>query len=361
MLRSTSLVIAIALAFGAGQVASSKDDDTPKPPSGFKEYAPKDGTFAVWVPEKPRSQRTSERTITLNGTRLKINLLMMEMQGGPLYVVEELIVPAKLKPADLASGYKDFLVSELKGKVTEEGEIKVGAASGEEFRIESASNLTRARSFATATRVLVLRITGKKDAIDGDAAKVFLESARFTKPMGSTPGSTTGSTATGNAPSILGGASFDPEFKDVAPDGGLLIGFEVGTVKRGNRDTIKAGRPIYRVGDKETMGEQRGTQLNNVVTLKAKPGYAVGAISLIKAGFNLEGMSVTFMKVVGDKLDPKDSYESESVGTNEKKNLTKLGGNGTPVVGIVGKSNNRDMTGIGLLLKGQEGYEPKKQ
>ena len=34
-------------------------------------------------------------------------------------------------------------------------------------------------------------------------------------------------------------------------------------------------------------------------------------------------------------------------------------GNGTPVVGIVGKTNARDLTGMGLLLKGQEGFTPK--
>jgi hypothetical protein len=66
------------------------------------------------------------------------------------------------------------------------------------------------------------------------------------------------------------------------------------------------------------------------------------------------------MKILDGKLDPKDSYESEYVGTTENKVPTKLGGSGTPVIGIIGKSNDRDMTGMGLLFKGQEGYELKK-
>ncbi len=66
-------------------------------------------------------------------------------------------------------------------------------------------------------------------------------------------------------------------------------------------------------------------------------------------------MSVdTFMKVTDGKLDPTDKYESEWVGTDEKKKPTRLGGDGTPVVGIVGKSNAKEMTGMGLLFKGQE-------
>jgi hypothetical protein len=67
------------------------------------------------------------------------------------------------------------------------------------------------------------------------------------------------------------------------------------------------------------------------------------------------------MKVVDGKLDPKDSYQSEFVGSDENKPITKMGGTGTPVIGIVGKSNNKDMTGMGLLFKGQEDYEPKKK
>jgi hypothetical protein len=35
--------------------------------------------------------------------------------------------------------------------------------------------------------------------------------------------------------------------------------------------------------------------------------------------------------------------------------------NGVPVVGIVGKAIDKVMTGMGLLFKGQEGYEPKKK
>jgi hypothetical protein len=163
----------------------------------------------------------------------------------------------------------------------------------------------------------------------------------------------------GKEPTILGG-SFDTEFKDVAPEGGLLVGFEIGQGKYFNRDMIRAAKPIYRVGDKEIFGEQRGTQVKNLITLKAKAGYAVGAIA-VKHGLGFDGMSITFMKVVDGKLDPKDSYESEFVGSDENKIPTRIGGDGTPVIGIVGKTNDKDMTGMGLLFKGQEGYEPKKK
>jgi len=158
-------------------------------------------------------------------------------------------------------------------------------------------------------------------------------------------------------PAILGGGR-DPQFKDVAPAGGLLVGFEVGTAPAFGREMTRSVRPIYRVGEGETLGEQRGTQLQKVVTIKAKPGYAVGAIAVMH-GLGFDGISVTFMRVKGDRLDPTDRYDSEYVGSDEKKPLTRLGGDGTPVVGIVGKTNARDLTGMGLLLKGQEGFTPK--
>ena len=122
----------------------------------------------------------------------------------------------------------------------------------------------------------------------------------------------------------------------------------------------RSAKPIYRAGGKESFGEQRGTKLDAVVTLKAKAGYAVGAISVMH-GLGFDGLSVTFMKVADGKLDPTDSYESEYVGSDQKKPLTKLGGDGTPVIGIAGRTNAKDLTGLGLLFKGQEGYEPKRK
>jgi hypothetical protein len=150
---------------------------------------------------------------------------------------------------------------------------------------------------------------------------------------------------------ILGPAK-NPEFQDTTPDGGLLVGFEIGLAPIRKREMIRSIRPIYHAGDKESMGEQHGTPLNNLVTVKAKDGYAVGAISVLY-GLKFDGMSVTFMKVVDGKLDPKDSYESKFVGSHEDQPLTRLGGSGSPVIGIIGRKNDKEMTGMGLLLKGK--------
>jgi hypothetical protein len=146
------------------------------------------------------------------------------------------------------------------------------------------------------------------------------------------------------------GGAFDPQFKDEAPGGGLLIGFEVGLGKFVNIDVIAAIQPIYSTAMGEQPGKRYGTNFSRVVTVKAKPGYAVGAITA-KAGLTIDGFSVTFMRIAGATLDPGDSYQSDWIGGKGGGGETLLTGGGTPIVGIVGKSNNRDCTGLGLLLK----------
>jgi S1-C subfamily serine protease len=155
------------------------------------------------------------------------------------------------------------------------------------------------------------------------------------------------------ATQILGG-TFDREYHDVGPEGSLLVGLEIGLGTFINYDVIRAVRPIYRGGGKETFGKQRGTELDCIVKVVARPGYAVGAIS-IKSGLGLDSLSITFMKVVDGKLDRLDTYESERIGGPGGGGPVKVGGDGSPVVGIVGKENDQHATGLGLLL----GPKPK--
>jgi hypothetical protein len=119
-----------------------------------------------------------------------------------------------------------------------------------------------------------------------------------------------------------------------------------GSPRKGSRDAI---RPIYRTDKQEVLGEQHGTDLNNVVTVKAKDGYAVGGMTL-RTGLLIDGLSLTFMRVKDGKLDPTDSYESDWIGNRNGGRETPLKGDGTPVIGIVGKANDKDCVGLGLVF-----------
>lgn len=98
----------------------------------------------------------------------------------------------------------------------------------------------------------------------------------------------------GNVPFIFGTIR-DPLFKTVGPEGAILIGLEAKLTRFGAHDIVRAVRPIYRVGDKEENGPLIGKDLDGAFKLKAKNGYAVGAMSA-KANWWRHGFSLTHMK-----------------------------------------------------------------
>lgn len=147
---------------------------------------------------------------------------------------------------------------------------------------------------------------------------------------------------------ILGGADM-PTFKDAAPPGGVLIGMDIGLGEFAKLDIVMAVQPIYQTPQGETRGRKFGTKFSKVTTVKAKPGYAVGAIN-VKAGLLVNGLEIKFMRIKGNALDPNDSYMSSWIGDKTHGNgPTLLGGDGKLIVGIIGKRNVRDCSGLGLL------------
>lgn len=155
---------------------------------------------------------------------------------------------------------------------------------------------------------------------------------------------------------LVGGGFGGEVYRDTAPEGGLLVGLEVGLSKFFDIDVTMAVRAVFRSGEKESLGPQRGTDLSRVTRLVAKPGYAVGAVN-VKHGANADGLSLTFMRIKGDALDPTDSYESEWVGDVRPGGKTLLTGGGKPVFGVAIKANAKNVTGLGLVLS----KEPAKK
>lgn len=161
---------------------------------------------------------------------------------------------------------------------------------------------------------------------------------------------------TGPETPIRGGA-FDTPFRDQAPEGALLVGFEVGLGKFFDYDIVQSIHPFYRdAKGQEVGGKQYGTDMSRSVVVKAKKGYAVGAIT-VKAGLGLDGLSVTFMRVGDGALDTTDSYESDWIGGTHGDAKATLGGSGTLVVGVIGKEKANKCTGVGLLLASADGKQ----
>jgi S1-C subfamily serine protease len=148
---------------------------------------------------------------------------------------------------------------------------------------------------------------------------------------------------------IFGGA-FGPQFRDAAPPKGMLIGFDVGLGKWGDKDIVGALRPIFvNEHGEEVKGELHGTDMSRSVQVKAKKGYAVGGITA-KSVAAVDAFCLTFMKIDKDHLDPNDKYESEWVGDGGTLPPVNVSGNGKPAVGLAGCASGNSCTAFGLIF-----------
>jgi serine/threonine protein kinase len=146
---------------------------------------------------------------------------------------------------------------------------------------------------------------------------------------------------------LLGGGS--DEFYDIPKPGALLIGFEVGIGQWGGRDTIHSVQPLFQFRKGQRRGPTWGKKTEKVVTLSAKPGYALGQVTL-RVGLFIDAIKVTYMAIDGQKLNPADSYDSDWIG-GQGGGMRSIG-DGTPVIGIYGKVHARDnvINALGLIV-----------
>jgi hypothetical protein len=140
-------------------------------------------------------------------------------------------------------------------------------------------------------------------------------------------------------------------FRDIVPADRKLLGFGVVC----DHEVIRGIRPLYGT-TREAQGKLYGTETGEVTSIVAKSGYAVGAISA-STGSAVDGFSIIFMRIDGDRLDPGKCYASDWIGGHGGTE-TKIGGSGQPVVGIHGAVGGR-LDSIGLILaRDPENREP---
>ncbi len=139
------------------------------------------------------------------------------------------------------------------------------------------------------------------------------------------------------APTEMLGSGSGKPFQDVCANGGLLIGFDVTTGKFGagyRFTSITSLTPVYLTATGAVRGRACG-EGEGKISIVTKDGYAVGKIAVFIDG-RLQGMRITFMRIRGRTLDPKDAYDSDYIGGQERPDLPTLG-SGKPIVGIAGQ------------------------
>ena len=86
-------------------------------------------------------------------------------------------------------------------------------------------------------------------------------------------------------------------------------------------------------------------------TLVGRPGYVVGGM-IARGTDRLNAFKLIFVKIAGTRLVMSDRYESDWVGTRGGGAEIRLGDDGTPVVGLFGRSGG-EIDGAGLILQGR--------
>jgi hypothetical protein len=129
-------------------------------------------------------------------------------------------------------------------------------------------------------------------------------------------------------------------FIDRPDEGGLLVGFEIGLGNTNDGSQyIRTIRPIFLTSHGEIQGSMHGMPRGDAVTVRAREGFAVGGLTL-KASNRIDGLSVTFMQIQGIGLNPRDAYVSDWYGSRTSAISKRIGGSGSPMIGIGGKSDN---------------------
>ncbi|AWM36268.1 Serine protease Do-like HtrA [Gemmata obscuriglobus] len=382
---------------GAGETAA---------PRGWKEYTPPNKTFKVWFPDNVKVEEEQKATPIqiddpapaapfpampqfpamppipappplpgfppprfpalpppprfpalpqpprlpnlFNRVYINVSSAVCAVPDGPSYVVEQVIITPPRGPVNADEIHRllrQVAMGKGDAKVTRETDVQMGPFKGKEYLIERERGAVRARSFVIGSSFYLLRSIGSLDEVQSADSTRFLESCRLEKPAPPPP-AVPGAT-------VAGGTPHDTTFNDPVPAKGALVGVEFGLGKIGENRTVTAARAVFQVGGTESYGPWHGPEpapadKSRVV---AKTGYVLTGLSVRATAFWVQGVTATFTKQTEGKLDPKDSYESDPIGSKDGPDSVAVGGKAEAPIGFVGKTGARGLSGLGLAFK----------
>ncbi|MHA3773319.1 LamG domain-containing protein [Verrucomicrobiota bacterium sgz303538] len=136
-------------------------------------------------------------------------------------------------------------------------------------------------------------------------------------------------------------------YEDVAPGGGVLVGFRIRSGDFAGHHVITGLQPVFRNMRGVHLGAVHGPEGELPEKEEAREGYAVGGWRLHHGG-RVDGFEVIFMRIAGNRLDPKDSYTGRWWGGKGGGGPTELIAGGLPVVGVFGGSGE-ELDSLGLI------------
>jgi len=143
-----------------------------------------------------------------------------------------------------------------------------------------------------------------------------------------------------------------PGFRDRVDGDGQLVGFRLTLGKHDRRRSaaITSIQPIYIRKDQTVLGRVYGQAVGEVSELRARKGFAVGAIK-VATGNRVVGLQLVYMRMTQQNLDPADSYADDWYGRIGPGTPSMLGGDGRPVVGLTGIAD-KGIHALGLIQRG---------
>jgi hypothetical protein len=157
----------------------------------------------------------------------------------------------------------------------------------------------------------------------------------------------------------LGFRAHETTFTELPPQGALLVGFDLGLGRFVNIECIYAIRPVYLTEAGETYFQDYGlfndrptgkrkSKVLRTVRLRAQPGYAIGGLT-VRHGLHINGLSATYMRILGRGLDPTQTYVSEWVGDRTGGQEATISGGGALAVGVHGAHDQDHVQALGLM------------
>ena len=142
-------------------------------------------------------------------------------------------------------------------------------------------------------------------------------------------------------------------YRDLATDGGVLVGFDVALGGVPPVERVAAIRPIYRAGNVVRTGYPAGRFISDEVTrtvrLIARESYVVEGI-ILSGDHQLEGLALRFARIEDGLLNATDTYESDWLGSKKTFQRETLQGRGRLVVGLFGRVEGDSVLALGATF-----------
>ncbi len=167
--------LVLAALFVAGEQAFSQ---------GGKEFAPKNQMYTIIMPDGVKSSQQT-KILTIGKHRCPIELSQTVLKDGTTFVGGSIGIPAvviRTIPADQRFDVlRDALVKSLKGKVTQEKDIKYDPVPGKEYQIDLPKGAARMQIYTVAGWVVYAVVEGKtKEQVNSAQANGFYNSLKLT-------------------------------------------------------------------------------------------------------------------------------------------------------------------------------------